>query len=352
MFTFKFSKINQIIIITKEKKYYIKPKILQFINMADSVRKFFTKSLKSAATNCTNGQLNNNAVANRTNHLNLTTKNVQKKAKLKMDQNFKNFNPRTVSHKTTNTNIKKKSNVLPFPKPLYNPNLTTYTDNSKLKEMLFKGTDVSPYNSPGGFKKTTSYEKRKNEHIANLIEKESLKKLQYDLLMNRNFAFINFQPSTPNVEDEFKFKGDDFILNKLEFIVSQLKAMDNPVLKRKPELKLSDEFLLYTKGIDNTGGCHTLGLNLPVNEDDPYKQLSFKNRYGSTLPIELIQLKNHLPEISIGCYSMQYMGYDKDWYDLAKKLLVDVKLRSEIMSKFDSLKYRTLENENNDDSKK
>ncbi|KAL6929394.1 hypothetical protein ACO0SA_000794 [Hanseniaspora valbyensis] len=179
--------------------------------------------LKSAATNCTNGQLNNNAVANRTNHLNLTTKN---------------------------------------------------------------------------------------------------------------------------------FKGDDFILNKLEFIVSQLKAMDNPVIKQKPELKLSDEFLLYTKGIDNTGGCHTLGLNLPVNEDDPYKQLSFKNRYGSTLPIELIQLKNHLPEISIGCYSMQYMGYDKDWYDLAKKLLVDVKLRSEIMSKFDSLKYRTLENENNDDSKK
>lgn len=317
-------------------------KKLRLINMADTVRKFFTKSLKSAATTCSNNQLANRKTSP-ANQLNMVTKSVAKANKTKNTEPLETFKSTGFESERDTKKYKKKSTVVPFPKPLYNPNLTTYTDNNKLKEMLFKGTDVSPYSS--GIKKTTSYEQHKNKHLANLIDRESLKKLQYDLLINRNFAFINFQSFNSKVESGKNQKDAYSALSDLEYMVSQLKEEENLVKTQKPEIRLSDEFLSYTKGVDSTGGCNTLGLNLPSNEEDLYKQFSFKSKYGSTLPVELIQLKNHLPEISIGCYSLQYMGYDKDWYDFAKKFMSDVKLRGEIISKLETIKYKAISTE-------
>lgn len=310
--------------------------------MADTVRKFFTKSLKSAATTCSNNQLANRKTSP-ANQLNMVTKNAAKANKMKSTGSLEDFKSTSFESARNTKKDKKKTTVVPFPKPLYNPNLTTYTDNTKLKEMLFKGTDVSPYSS--GVKRTTSYEQHKNKHLANLIDRESLKKLQYDLLINRNFAFINFQSFNSKVGKVNSEKDDYSALADLECLVSQLKQEEVLAETQKPELQVSEEFLSYTKGVDNTGGCNTLGLNLPSNEEDLYKQFSFKNKYGSTLPVELIQLKNHLPEISIGCYSLQYMGYDKDWYDFAKRFMSDVKLRGEIMSKLESIKYKAFDTE-------
>ncbi|XBW34588.1 hypothetical protein QEN19_000151 [Hanseniaspora menglaensis] len=307
--------------------------------MTDTVRKFFTKSLKSAATSCNNGQLTGSEAATGASQLGLVSKNNETKSKPKKRQNYKgiqNLNTFTV---TGIAEVKKKINVVPFPKPLYNANLTTYTDNNKLKEMLFKGTDVSPYRNVG---KINSYEINKSKHLANLMDRENLKKLHYDLLMNKKFAFINFQPSQTGVEDKKLNEESDFIFEKLQYIVAELKAMEQSNNKQMNET-FNEDFLMYIRGVDNTGGCNSIGLNFPSNEEDAYKQFSFKNRYGATLPLELVQLKNYLPEISIGCYSMEHMGYDKDWFEFAKLVMSDMKLKNEIINKLELIKYRATE---------
>jgi hypothetical protein len=212
--------------------------------------------------------------------------------------------------RTLNQSNKKYKNIS-FPKPTFNN-----VKKTRYEEMLLRGGDIPAHLN-------TPYETEKFERLNKLVGRSIVRSWQTDVLLGKKVFYIKY----PN-EKATKTTGN----NELKSIVEDLNANN---VEQKTD-GYHTKFETYIHGKKGSGGVHSLGL---VSNTDN-QSYNFRNKYGKSVPQEIINFKESCPRLGIGSVSMSNMGYDEDWRVFSKAFVKDVKLKHDILAKLDFLSYK------------
>ncbi|SGZ39687.1 uncharacterized protein HGUI_01887 [Hanseniaspora guilliermondii] len=204
----------------------------------------------------------------------------------------------------------KKYKNISFPKPTFN-----YIKKSRYEEMVLRGGDIPAYLN-------STYENEKLSRLNHLVGKTVVRSWQTDALLGKKTFYIKY----PN--------EDMCVNNEINEVRKILIDLDKRHVEEKKEY--NEKFKHYIIGESGNGGVHTLGL-VSLSDAQSY---NFRQKYGQSIPQELLKLKESCPRLGIGSISMSRMGYDKDWRVFSKAFLKDPKLKNDILAKLDDLEYK------------
>lgn len=209
--------------------------------------------------------------------------------------------------------IKKYKNIS-FPEPTFNNFKKTRYD-----EMVLRGGDIPAHIH-------NSYESQKLERLNKLVDRRIIRSWQTDALFGKKVFFIKYPHEESSVSNKTKQKSE----------VRELVEELNPKVVVEEKDSYNEKFEEYIHGKNGSGGVHTIGL-ISSNDSQNY---NFKNKYGVSVPHEIMALKERYPSLGIGSVSISNMGYDEDWRVFSKAILSDVKLKHDILAKLDDIRYK------------